>query len=460
MRRILVERGPLETRIARLDDERLVEIEIQPVDEAVRVGAILLGPVRVVVPALSAAFVDIGGGPEGFLPLGRGRPPNEGAAVRVQVTRPATADKGPRLSLAANLVGHRLVLTPDGAEIRLSPRLKDKAERRRLATWAEDFRDGRGAVFTLRRNAAGAGLDRLDDEAEHLIGRWRGIETREAEALSVLDPDDDEIHRLLVEVAGEDIEITFDELDDLARARAWCRRFRPETEGRLHHHAGPVPLFTALAVEAEIEAALEREVALPSGGWLHIEPTRALTAIDVDSAGDGGAAARARTARRVNLEAAVEITRQLRLRSVGGLVVVDFLNLSQRADRAAVLAALDEGFAEDPTAVRHGGFSSLGLVEIARTRTRPSLAERLLSPDGRRPNARALASAMLRGAAGETVRGAASLRLVAAPEVIAAIPAPERAAAFLAHRLGRTIELLAEDGLARETWRLEAGELR
>ncbi len=444
MARILVEHGPIETRITRFENDTLVELDIQPCDEVAFSGAILEGRVRRVVPALSAAFVDLGTGPDGFLPFGGAGAPAEGARLTLQVTRPAHGDKGPTLTRSLTLVGHRLALSTDAQEIQLSKRIGDAAERARLTTWAE----GAGISFTIRARAANADVALLEAEAADLLAR------RDAVAGGGGDPGEDRVARLLREAAPDD-EIVFDQIDDLSRARAWCRKSSPASEARLHHRTGPL-----LDIEAEIEAALAREVALPCGGRLIVEPTRALTAIDVDSAGADGAGARGATARRVNLEAAREIPRQLRLRAIAGLVVVDFLNPGGQKARQTVLSALEAGLARDPTPTRHAGFSRLGLVEIARTRNRPPLAERLREPGGGRASARALAAAMVRAAAREQVRGGGPLRLVAAAEVIEAISEPAAVTAHLAHRLGRPVTLLPESGLARETWRLDAGEDR
>ncbi len=446
MARILVEHGPLETRIARFEDDTLVELDIQPCDEFAVPGAILEGRVRRVVPALSAAFVDLGTGPDGFLPFGGDGAPAEGARLTLQVTRPAHGDKGPTLTRSLSLVGHRLALNTDAKEVQISKRIGDAAERARLTTWAE----GTGIAFTIRARAAEADAALLEAEAGDLLAR------RDAVVAGGGDPGENRVARLLREAAGDD-EIVFDQLDDLALARAWCRKLSPAGETRLHHHTGPGPL---LDIEAEIEAALARDVALPGGGRLIVEPTRALTAIDVDSAGADGEGARGGTARRVNLEAAREIPRQLRLRAIAGLVVVDFLNPGGQKARRAVLSALEAGLARDPAPTRHAGFSRLGLVEIARTRNRPPLAERLLEPGGRRASARALAAAMVRAAARERVLGGGPLRLVAAAEVIEAISDPAAVTDYLAHRLGRPVVLLPERDPARETWRLEAGEDR
>ncbi len=459
---IRIEVGPIETRVARHGAGRLLEIEIHPLGERFVVGALHLGRVRRVVPSLSAAFVELGGGPDGFLPLGHGRRPAEGAAVLVQVTRPPSAEKGARLTTAATLVGHRLVLAPFADAVRLSPRLRDAGERRRLEAWAGAAMAAHGFAFVVRSRAEGAKDAALAAEAEDLAGFWRDIVARaeSGSAPMALDLDDDVVRRVLREMADGPVDIVIDDLDALARARAWCTRHRPDALDGLRHHAARQALFEAHDIEAAILAALAPEVALPSGGRLIIEPTRALVAIDVDSGTDGAEGGRGRTARRVDLEAAVEIACQLRLRAIGGLIVVDFLKLDSRADRDAVIAAFDAARAEDPTPTRHGGFSPLGLVEIARARNRPSLAEMLLQPGTPDLTARALAARMLREVSrpepGATY-ASTTLRLVAVPEVIAAIPDSDSVAVALGQRLGRSIELVAEIGLARETWRLEAG---
>lgn len=458
---LLLSVSPGEVRGAVLEDGRAVELIVERPGGDATAGAIHLGRVTAVVESLDAAFVDIGGGAAAFLPAraaasAPGRTPiaalvHEGEAVLVQTTRAAAGDKGPKATRRLSLAGHRLVLLPDEPGVAAGRRLA-AAERARLTAVVETLaKPGEG--FILRSAAAGASAEALAAEAELLRARWRAVteaaRTRRPPAL--LDAEPGPVERILRDhLPAEAAGIALDGRAGVAAAMAWCKRFRPELADGIG--IAGADLFEARGVEAAIDAALSPTVALPSGGTLSIEPTRALTAIDVDTGGDARAGGQARAIRATNLEAAAEIARQLRLRNIGGLVAVDFVHMRDAAHRREVAGALRRAAAADTMAVEVGEITRFGLLELTRRRERPALAELMLEPPaalGRRTAltvALAALRAVLREAGGP---GAPALR--AAPEVVAALRGP--AAAALAETetaLGRPLLLEAEPGRARE----------
>ncbi len=393
-RRVLVSVQPGELRAAWIENGRLADLVIQRDDHPSLLGDIYLGRVTAVDRGLGAAFVEIGRGRPGLLPLSeapRGAVV-EGAALTLRVVREPMADKGPRLTA------------------RLHDPPPDLAA---LAAAAK-------APCPLVRGA-------------------------------------DPVSRLL-SADPPPQEILVDDAETCRRLRARLAPVRPELAEAVRHDTAPGPLFEQPfldggGVEEAIEALLSPRVPLPSGGALFIEPTRGMTAIDVDSGahqGPGGAGAADALALAVDLEAAREIPRQLRLRALSGLIVVDFLEPRTPGHRRRVVEALREGLAGDPEPGRVRPMSPSGLVEMTRRRGRPPLHEILTEPcgpeaGGRVKSARTLAyealRAVRRGAAADP---AARLVLRAAPAVVAALEGPVGAArAALEERLGRPLVLEA-----------------
>ena len=458
---LLLSVSPGEVRGALVEDDRAVELMIERPGGEASAGAIHLGRVTAVVESLNAAFVDIGGGTAAFLPASavattQGKKSiaalvHEGEALLVQTTRAAAGDKGPKATRRLTLAGHRLGLRPDEPGVAAGRRLA-AAERARLAAIVEKLAK-KGEGFILRSAAAGASAEALAAEAEILRARWRAVteaaRTRKPPAL--LDAEPGPVERILRDHLPADAAgIVLDGRAGVAAAMAWCRRFRPELADGIEVAAAD--LFEARGVEAAIDEALAAAVALPSGGTLAIEPTRALTAIDVDTGGDARAGGQARAIRATNLEAAAEVARQLRLRNIGGLVAIDFVHMRDAAHRREVAAGLRRALAADPMAVETGEITRFGLLELTRRRERPSLAELMLEPPaalGRR-TALTVALAALRAVL-KDAGSPGALILRAAPEVVAALRGPAAdALAETEKALGRPLLLEAEPGRARE----------
>ena len=454
---VLIECGIGETRTALIEDGRAIEVMIDRDDGTDPVGAIYLGRVLRLEPGLAAAFVDIGQDRAGLLAPRDGSALNEGAAVVVQVRRPPLGTKGAKLTADIGLAGRLLVYHPRRCGVTVSRRITAADERRRLVALAEQLVDGDGLV--ARTAAAGAEGEALAREATALRARWRAIEAAlgRAPVPSRLDRGDDLVARVLRDHVGRAVRrVLIDTPDGLAAAQAHARREMPELLARLARHDGPDALFDAYGVDHEIELALQRRVPLKSGGALTIEPTEAFLAIDVDSGAGGDRRGPAETALATNLEAAAEIARQLRLRAIGGNVVIDFIRMAGAKHGSRLRRALEEAFASDRADLRIAPLGELGLVALTRRLDRAPLAQLLVEPDpsddrpAQMPTVAAAVAATLRRALREAAAGPPGpIRLIAAPELAAALAG--RPADALGRRTGRAvvIEPAAELGRRR-----------
>ncbi|MFQ5785663.1 MAG: Rne/Rng family ribonuclease [Alphaproteobacteria bacterium] len=467
-----------ETRVALIAEGRVIEVFHRRAGGASVAGSVYLGRVARVAPGLQAAFVDIGTGRDGFLNADDARPDadaptgaigdyvHEGEAVLVQATRDPVAGKGARLTRRPNLPGRYLVLTPGRAGVTVSRRIDAAAERERLAALVETLA-GANDGYVVRTAAAGVEADDIARDAEMLGALWADIEAgrRTATAPACLHDDADPLARALRDHAGPALErVPIDSPDALAEARRFCERFLPAIAGRLEAYREAEPIFERFGVEAALDDALAPGIALPSGGGLVIEETEALVAIDVNTgrstSGDGPA-----TLLHANLEAAAEIARQLRLRALGGLIVIDFAHMTRAEHRRRVVEALRDALAGDRAANPPRGFTPLGLVEMTRRRSRPTLAETLCDPcsacdgEGRWKSAPSVAFEIAR----RLMRTAATappgrLTVAAAPEVAALLSAAGAGPlAGLEAALGRTLELRESPGRARESYDIIVG---
>ena len=466
--RVYVGVGPGETRVALCDGNRLVDLIIERDGEAGRSGDIYIGRVAAVVAGLGAAFVDLGLDRHGFLPLGLGGPTlSEGDAVVVQIVQEAVGDKGGKLTRELTFSGRFLIYAPGQDGVWLSRRIDGEAERDRLTAAVEGLAEpGEGVI--IRTSAVGIEAARLSRDLDGLRRQWRTFETRRPSARppGCLHREADAVRGALRDaVDGPLARLVVDDVDTLAGLRAYCDEMAPEFLPVLECHIGTADLFEAVGVEAQIEAALDPRVTLPSGGEIVIETTTALTAIDVNSAqasGPGREKSRDRMALAVNLEAAEAIARELRLRNIAGMILCDMLPLRDRRHGAKVLAAFEAATAGDRVPVRVAGFTRLGLVELVRDRHRVPLAERLLLPGAVSPRVRlplSVAFSALRAVLA-AVRRTPGLppRIVAAPPVAQALSGPAAAARAKAEAMvGAAIEVATDPALGPDGFRLEGG---
>jgi ribonuclease G len=382
-RELIIERSPFGLRAGLLEDGRLLESDQLDEPGADPQGDIVLGRVRKVDRDLGAAFVDCGYAADAFLGardarhlpgVGRDRQiermVSEGQGVLLQVRQGPAAGKAARVTGDIALVGPYLVYRPRRRGITLSARLERTPAAAGQQARAQALFPDAGVIV---RSAAPRATDaELLAELARLRGRWARIEAAASAATppARLDGVDDPLHRLLLERLAPDLErIVVGDRASLARARNWLAEWQPGMTLRLES----VPdAFEATGAAEQLEEALQPVVPLPGGGSLIIQSTAALTAIDVNGGG--------RPALDANLIAAREIARQLRLRRIGGTVVVDFIDLPARGARARVVAALRAAVADDPAPVQVYQMARFGLVEISRKRIGPTLAELLGRP--------------------------------------------------------------------------------
>jgi ribonuclease G len=433
--------SPGEIRIAEKRGGRLEALALEPLlgQDARPLGDIILGRVARSVPAMEAAFVEIGMERAGFLPLRDAKIlarnaggdvaisdcVREGDSVLVQVTRDPVGEKGAQLSAAIALPGHFLVMTPGRPGMAVSRRIEDEARREALIALGETLRASPDAGFIFRTAARDASPDDLAADARDLAQTWRDIgdKRKAARPPAMLHSDLGPIERALRDMMAADVaRVAIDDAGGLEAARAYCRKAMPGLEARLE--LAPRDLFAREGLEDEIAALSSPRVALPSGGWLTIEHTEALTAVDVNSGSFTQAGGRDETSLAVNLEAAAGIGRQLRLRDIGGLIVVDFIQLEDEAKAARVVEALKESLAADGAATRVSSMGEFGIVAITRQRRRvpwarqQSIACAACSGTGRAPNAAAEAQEILRKVEREAAANpGAELLVTAAPPV-------------------------------------------
>jgi ribonuclease E/ribonuclease G len=378
-RALVADRTGQGVRIALLEDRRLIEVDLAEGDS--QPNGIYRGRVRAIAHGIDGAFVDCGLGPDAFLSARdaramsgarRGTPiseqVSEGQAVLVQIKRLAQHGKGPRVGTDVALDGLCLVHRPRIGRIELTPELaRSEHAKRQYARVAALFPAG---GFSLRPAAMQASDAELLAEADQLRQRWAALESRAAALTppAALDPPADLLLGLLRRHFSPDLErIVFAERTDLIKARGWLEQALPRwlEQGILEHLPAA---FDHMGAAEQLEEALGREVALANGGTLIIERTAALTAIDVNGTG---------RPLDIDLAAVPEVARQLRLRGIGGNVVIDFVDLEARAEQARLGTALRAAFAGDPALVQVYPMSPLGLVELSRQHTGPGLAERL-----------------------------------------------------------------------------------
>jgi ribonuclease G len=383
--RLLIESGPESIRIALLEGERLAELHAEG-SQPSRVGEIYLGRVQRLVPAIDAAFVDVGLGRNAFLRAddfvteGEAPPIVEHERLIVQIARDAVPGKGARVRRTVSLPGRYLVLLAPGDGVAASLRIADEDERQRLIAAVEECASS-DFGWILRTVAVGADEADLAAEADALAESWRRIVRQAAESRTpqLLHRDLDPVERWLRDRLDDDVvEIWVDSAEQEARIRTALERVAPPSVKRLRVHEGALSLFERFGVEKELANLWNRAVALPSGGSIVIEPTEALVAIDVNSGRDVGAANLEQTALATNLEAALEVARQIRLRDLAGIIVVDFIDMSIAAGWDEVRRALEDELARDRAVTLVEGPVAFGLMAITRKRARNDLM-RLLS---------------------------------------------------------------------------------
>jgi ribonuclease G len=400
---ILVNVTPRETRVAITASGVVQELLIERAAQLGLVGNIYVGKVSRVLPGMQSAFVDVGLERAAFLHVadlwghGRGAGKNgeeagrpierllaEGEPVLVQVAKDPIGTKGARLSTQVSLAGRLLVYLPNDPHIGISQRIEDESGRQLLRERLKELvpADEKGG-FIIRTLAGAASDEELRADIDYLRHLWSVIRERSLGAPPPvrLYQDLSLAQRVLRDMLGADTaRALVDSRETFQKLAAFAQTYMPNVLAKLEHYTGERPLFEFYNVEPEIEKALSRRVDLKSGGTLVIDQTEALTTIDVNTGGFVGNRNFDDTVFKTNLEAAQAIARQLRLRNLGGIIIVDFIDMESAEHRTQVLEELKRALGRDRTRVTVNGFTALGLVEMTRKRTRESLAHVLCEP--------------------------------------------------------------------------------
>jgi ribonuclease G len=436
---ICMEVSPGESRVAVVDrNGRLIAFEVERIGEESLLGTICLGRVTRVDQGAGGAFVEAGLGDAGFLARARGV--HEGQWLIVQVSRDAWRGKGPALSMRPTLPGRYLVLRPGDPGLRW-PRGKGGARKDLAAALDKAAAPDEG--LTVRSAAARADAALVTEELARLRARWETIQqaAKDTSASRILLRPPGLARRVLRDWVVTGNVVT----DDRRLAAKLVRATEAETEGLADSivlHAGPEPIFAAAGAEEQVDEALARTVGLPGGGSLVIDTLEALTAIDVNLGGGEGRRLTEDAIFRLNRDAGELAARQVVLRNIAGLVVIDFVSMRNKANRSKLVETVRRAFRDDRAAVDVLGMTPAGLVEVTRQRRGRSLADVMLVPPERSSRLRpeAAACAALRAVLRRLGAGRPVLRC--APAVAAALEGPLLTALDeTARRLGKPLEL-------------------
>ncbi|WP_018013863.1 ribonuclease G [Teredinibacter turnerae] len=404
---ILVNFGPTETRAALVENGVLQEVYIERARTKGFVGNIYKGRVVRVLPGMQAAFVDIGQARAGFIHVSdiavdpakngdeRGHAEadirdflREGQDILVQVIKDPISTKGARLSTHLSVSARYLVYMPNSHHIGVSNRIEDDTERDRLRAIVEKLaaeyeEEYKGGGFIIRTVAEGASEEDLRADIPFVFRLWLDLADTIAKsrAPAIIYEDLPLYMRTIRDLMRSNIEkVRIDSRESFAKMEKFAKHYAPEIGGRIEHYPGERPLFDLYGVEDEIQRALDKKVVLKSGGYLIIEQTEAMTTIDVNTGAFVGHRNLEETIFKTNLEASTAIARQLRLRNLGGIIIIDFIDMRDVEHKRQVHRTLEKSLEKDRAKTSITRVSELGLVEMTRKRTRESLGQMLCEP--------------------------------------------------------------------------------
>ncbi|KAF1725595.1 ribonuclease G [Pseudoxanthomonas mexicana] len=484
---ILVNVTPRETRVAVIENGMLQELHIERGWRRGVVGNIYKGKVQRVMPGMQAAFVEVGleraaflhandivrsspdavvDGEEAALPTPPPAPImdllRDGQDIVVQVVKDPIGSKGARLTTQISIPSRYLVLLPQSKVIGVSARIEDEAERHRLkqtVTELAGLHGGHG--YIIRTNAEGQPVEALAEDIAYLSRVWNVVERRgrESPSCSILYEDLSLPLRAVRDLIRKDVDkVKVDSKETHERLQAFVAKYMPVLAERIELYSGERPILDLYGVEDEIGRALDKQVPLKSGGYLVIDQTEAMTTVDVNTGSFLGQRNLEETVFRTNLEAAQAVARQLRLRNLGGIIIIDFIDMDDPEHRRQVLRTLEKSLAKDHAKTTVYEFSPLGLVEMTRKRTVESLARQLSEPcpecsgRGSIKTTETVTYEIFR----EITRAvrqfeAARLLVIASPKVVARITDEESTAvAELEEFLGKSIRFQADDQYLQE----------
>lgn len=395
---ILVNITPQETRVAVMEQGVVQELHIERTSNCGIVGNIYNGRVSRVLPGMQSAFIDIGLDRAAFLHVadiwrlrqnGDDDKPierllHEGESILVQVIKDPIGTKGARLSTQVSIAGRLLVYLPQESHISISQRIESETERELLREKLQQMLPANEKGGYIVRTMAEAASERdLRTDIEYLHKLWHSIQEKSSAVTTpaLLYQDLTLSYRVLRDFVDDDTaRILVDSRETFQKIIAFAQDYMVNVVKRVDHYAGERPLFDLYGVEDEIEKSLAKRVNLKSGGYLIIDQTEALTTVDVNTGGFIGIRSFDDTIFKTNLEAAQVIARQLRLRNLGGIIIIDFIDMENEGHRNAVLTEFRKALTKDRTRMTVSGFTALGLVEMTRKRTRESLAHILCEP--------------------------------------------------------------------------------
>lgn len=402
---LLINARPYQTRVALLEDDRCVEYYTEEPSSANLAGNIYLGKVRRVLPGMQAAFVDIGLPKAAFLYAGDVCDPWEGTdrsykeislegqscqlprseempkievllkvgqEVVVQVAKEPLGEKGPRVTNYIALPGHHLVFMPSVTHVGISRRIESEEERERLRTLVDGLRENDGG-FIVRTAAAGLSEEKLAAEMKFLYSLWRIIRNRweKSSAPALLYRDLSVSLRAVRDLFSQEVQkMVIDCPYEYKPVMEFIGGYMPALASQVEFYKESTPLFKAYGVEDDLKGALKSKIWLRSGGYVIFQRTEALTVVDVNTGRYVGSHNLEETMLNTNLEAVREIAYQLRLRNIGGLIVIDFIDMQQEESRALVVSSLNAALAKDRSKTNVLDMSPLGLVEMTRKRVR------------------------------------------------------------------------------------------
>ena len=410
MKEIIINITSLEIRVATMEDGDLVDFLVEREQSRRLVGDVYLGKVNAIIPGIQAAFVDIGYDKAGFLHAsdlygsadafkdfdiveprkrGRGRkdqreknghPPIEkvltkGQEVLVQVTKEAIGTKGPRLSTQVSLPGRFVVYLPNSNYLGVSRKIESRQERARLKNLISRRKPSNTAIIA-RTACAGVAPKHIVSDINYLHKLWHEVKARSEKAAAphLIHEEVGLLIGMVRDVMTEDVgRILIDSDREYKKLQRYLRTFSPNLTSRVKLYREKTPIFDKFNIEREIEKTLERKIWLKKGGYIVIDPTEALVAIDINTGRYVGKKDQEETIFETNMLAAREIPRQLRLRDIGGIIVIDFIDMEKEANRRKVLAELRQNLRKDRSRAKAFAVSELGLVEVSRKRVRPSL---------------------------------------------------------------------------------------
>lgn len=403
---LLVNTTPFETRVALLENGQLVELMFERSADKGLVGNIYLAKVQRVLPGMQAAFLDIGLEKSAFLYVGDILPHElyedmdegeektqassvpiqdllkAGQTLLVQVAKDAIGTKGPRVNCNPSLPGHHVVYLPTAPHVGISRKITDDTERERLRGILEK-KSPPGSGFIARTISQGISEEKLDEDCAFLISLWKDIQRRSTQlpAPSLVQPELDLLLKCARDMTNEHLEkIIIDSPEAAEKTKKFVEIIDPKLCDKIEVYTGSDPLFSHYSIEIEITRAMSRKVWLRSGGYLVIDQAEALTVIDVNTGKFVGRRNLDETIFKTNLEAVREVAFQLRLRNIGGMVIIDFIDMEREEDRERVLNLLQEILKKDKARCNVIKISELGLVEMTRQRKRESLEHLLGEP--------------------------------------------------------------------------------